>query len=349
MTWQSGTGEESAAVDGRGKPAEATFPRLCPGCSETTREPAIDQYGAHKLFECAACGLQFWEPRVMPDAHWYENMYGSRDTKWMALEPGHKYFLADPLVPRGGKLLDIGCGTGNFLAAAHEAGYDVTGIELDRNAARFAKERCGLQNVFPVAITEFVESQEKQQFDVVTFFEVLEHQSAPADFLCKVSTCVAPRGVIAMSVPNRERWLTGPDVLDYPPNHFLRWDAASLKKFLAAHEFEVLSMRQQPAGLAHTAQMINMALRTGISQAAAGEASKSFRDVMQMPPDQAKSVLRTKPNARQRALETLGRVKLWVCALLAVAAYPYVRWRKLKGTYLYCLARKRETGFFEGR
>ena len=285
----------------------------------------------------------------MPDALWYENMYGGRDTKWMALEPGHKYFLADRLAPRSGKLLDIGCGTGNFLAAAREAGYDVTGIELDRNAARFAKERCGLQNVFPVTIAEFVESQAKQQFDVVTFFEVLEHQSAPADFLRKVSACVAPRGVIAMSVPNRERWLTGPDVLDYPPNHFLRWSASSLKKFLAAHGFEVLSMRQQPAGFAHTAQMINMALRTGISQAASGEASKSFRDVIQMSPDQAESALRTKPSARQRVLEALARIKFWGCALLAVAAYPYVRWRKLKGTYLYCLARKRESCSLEGR
>ncbi len=275
----------------------------------------------------------------MPDARWYEQMYGGRDEKLLPLEPGHRYFLADEAAPRNGELLDIGCGTGNFLAVAHDAGYDVTGIELDRNAARFAKERLGLQRVLPLTISEFAEQHAEERFDVVTFFEVLEHQAAPVEFLQKVKACVRPGGVIALSVPNRERWLTGPDVLDYPPNHFLRWNAAALRKFLSARGFEVLSIREQPAGLAHTVQTINMALRTGMSQAAMGDASTSFRDVMQMTPDQAEMVLRAKPTTRRRAMEILGRIKYAACFPLAVAAYPYVRMRGFKGTYLYCLAR----------
>jgi len=276
----------------------------------------------------------------MPDARWYEQMYGGRDGKVLPLEPGHKYFLADPLAPRGGELLDIGCGTGNFLAAARDRGYGVTGIELDRNAARFAKERLGLQNVFPLTISEFAEQHAGERFDVVTFFEVLEHQAAPAEFLQKVKTCVRPGGMIALSVPNRERWLTGPDVLDYPPNHFLRWNAAALKQFLSAQGFEVLTIREQPAGIAHATQMINMALRTGMSQAVAIDTAKSFRDVIQMAPSQAEAVLRAKPTARHRALEILGRIKYAACLPLAVAAFPYVRMRGYKGTYLYCLARR---------
>jgi 2-polyprenyl-3-methyl-5-hydroxy-6-metoxy-1,4-benzoquinol methylase len=276
----------------------------------------------------------------MPDARWYEQMYGGRDEKLLPLEPGHKYFLADTLAPRAGKLLDIGCGTGNLLKAARDAGYEVTGIELDRNAARFAKERLGLQNILPLSISEFAEQHAEDRFDVVTFFEVLEHQAAPVGFLQKVKARVKSGGFIALSVPNRERWLTGPDVLDYPPNHFLRWNATTLQKFLSAQGFEVLSIREQPAGVWHTAQMMNMALRTGISQAAAGNASKSFRDVMQMTLDQAEAVLRAKETARLHAMEILGRIKYAVCFPLALAAYPYVRLRGLKGTYLYCLARK---------
>jgi 2-polyprenyl-3-methyl-5-hydroxy-6-metoxy-1,4-benzoquinol methylase len=275
----------------------------------------------------------------MPDARWYEQMYGGRDENLLPLEPGHKYFLADPLAPRNGELLDIGCGTGNFLAAARDAGYGVTGIELDRNAARFAKERLGLQRVLPLTISEFAEQYAKERFDVVTFFEVLEHQAAPVEFLQKVKACVRPGGVIALSVPNRERWLTGPDVLDYPPNHFLRWNASALRKFLSAQGFKVLSIREQPAGVTHTAQMINMTLRTGMSQAAAGEASTSFRDVMQMTFDQAEAVLRARPTRRQRAMGILGRIKSAACFPLAVAALPYVRMRGYKGTYKYCLAR----------
>jgi 2-polyprenyl-3-methyl-5-hydroxy-6-metoxy-1,4-benzoquinol methylase len=278
----------------------------------------------------------------MPDARWYEQMYGGRDESVLPLEPGHKYFLSDSLASRGGALLDIGCGTGNFLAAARYAGYRVTGIELDRNAARFAKERLGLERVLPLTISEFAAQHPQEQFDVVTFFEVLEHQAAPVEFLQNVRARVRAGGLIALSVPNRERWLTGPDVLDYPPNHFLRWNAGALKTFLSEQGFEVLSIREQPAGVTHTAQMIHMALRTGMTQPASGETSASFRDVMQMAPEQADTVLKVKPTMRQRTLQMLARIKYAACFPLAVAAYPYVRMRGYKGTYLYCLARKRD-------
>jgi SAM-dependent methyltransferase len=278
----------------------------------------------------------------MPDARWYEQMYGGRDESVLPLEPGHKYFLSDSLASRGGALLDIGCGTGNFLAAARYAGYRVTGIELDRNAARFAKERLGLERVLPLTISEFAAQHPQEQFDVVTFFEVLEHQAAPVEFLQNVRARVRAGGLIALSVPNRERWLTGPDVLDYPPNHFLRWNAGALKTFISEQGFEVLSIREQPAGVTHTAQMVHMALRTGMTQAALGETSASFRDVMQMAPEQAEVVLRAKPTMRQRTLQMLARIKYAACFPLALAAYPYVRMRGYKGTYLYCLARKRD-------
>jgi hypothetical protein len=88
--------------------------------------------------------------------------------------------------------------------------------------------------------------------------------------------------------------------------------------------------------------MIHMALRTGITQAALGETSASFRDVMQMAPEQAEVVLRAKPTMRQRTLQMLARIKYAACFPLALAAYPYVRMRGYKGTYLYCLARKRD-------
>src|SRR6266403_1335196 len=314
---------------------------LCPACDEPVPNAALEKYGKYERFACAACGLEFWEPREMPDARWYEQIYGGRDEELLPLEPGHKYFLEDAAAPRGGELLDVGCGTGNFLAEARDAGYRVTGIELDRNAARFAKERLGLQKVLPLTISEFAAARcPSEKFDIVTSFEVLEHQAAPREFFKNVKSCLKPHGSIALSVPNRERWLTGPDVLDYPPNHFLRWNATALSKFLSAQGFEVMSIREQPAGIAHTAQMINIALRTGTSQAVVRDTPKSFRDVIQMTPGQAEAVLRAKPTTRQRALEILGRIKHAACLPLAVAALPYVRMRGYKGTYLYYLARR---------
>lgn len=311
----------------------------CPGCATLVRDAAIQCYRKYELFQCGYCGLQFWEPRAMPDAQWYEQMYGGRDEKLLPLEPGHRFFLSDPTAPRQGDLLDIGCGTGNFLAAARDAGYRVTGTELDRNAARFAKERLGLPRVHELTVCEFATQRPDEKFDVVTFFEVLEHQAAPTDFLNNVKSCLRSGGYIALSVPNRDRWLTGPDVLDYPPNHFLRWNAAALKKILTAQGFETLSVREQSAGITHTSQMINVSLRTGLSRKIAAGPIASFIDLMQMKPQEASAALKTTPTAKQRAVQFLGTLKSAACVPLAVAIYPYVRMRGYKGTYLYFLAR----------
>jgi SAM-dependent methyltransferase len=324
--------------------AAGTAPALptCPACGRQAGAKRLEHYGRYCLYACVSCEVHFWDPRELPDAHWYEQMYGGRDKKLLPLEPGHKFFLTDSIAPRRGELLDIGCGTGNFLSAAQDAGYEVTGTEMDRNAARFAKERVGLLRVFPLSISGLVESYPDQKFDVVTFFEVLEHQAAPIDFVQRVKSCLRHRGFIALSVPNRERWLTGPDVLDYPPNHFLRWNAPALTNFLSAQGFEILSVREQPAGFVHTAQMINMSLRTGLSHFFRGKASRSFRDVIQMERDQAAAVLHAAPTLTQRILQVLARIKYMACFPAAVAVYPYVWMRGCRGTYLYCLGRLKE-------
>src|SRR5271168_1740858 len=193
----------TASQSARKAPMQAAaFARpACPACAQETAGESIERHGRYELFACAGCELHFWEPREMPDARWYEQMYGGRDASVLPLEPGHRYFLADPLAPKRGELLDIGCGTGNFLAAARDAGYEVTGTELDGNAARFAKERLGLPRVLSLTIEEFVHQNAGKKFDVITFFEVLEHQASAAEFLSAVLACMRPGGYVALSVP----------------------------------------------------------------------------------------------------------------------------------------------------
>lgn len=342
MVSRDGGQEISVVNAGEVRSSKGAQQCVCPACGEPVHAAAIERYGKYELFACADCELQFWNPREMPEACWYERMYGRRDEKELPLEPGHKYFLSDGRAPRGGELLDIGCGTGNFLAAAQRAGYRVTGTELDRNAARFARERMGLDCILPLTISEFVRQfAPGKGFDVVTFFEVLEHQAEPVEFFRSVKACLKREGTIALSVPNRERWLTGPDVLDYPPNHFLRWNAAALTKFLDAQGFELLSVCEQPAGIGHVAQMINIALRTGITQVVTGKVPATFRELIQMTPEDAQSALNATPNMRIRIMQILGHIKRVACYPLAVAIFPFIRMRGYKGTYLYCLARLR--------
>src|SRR5574338_1245580 len=109
--------------------------KLCPACSSWLAPKPVESFYTYRLYACAHCGLQFWQPRLMPDAERTARMFASRDAQLHPLEPGHKLFLNDPQAPKKISLLDVGCGTGNFLVAAWNTGYDVTGTELDPQAA----------------------------------------------------------------------------------------------------------------------------------------------------------------------------------------------------------------------
>ncbi len=188
------------------KPASAS----CPICDRAAAGPALEKQGTYSLFACPQCGLQFWSPRVLPTSEWYELMYSGRDAKLLPLEPGHKYFLSDPKAPRSGDLLDVGCGTGNFLVASRDKGFRVSGTELDASAAKFAREKLSLENIFPFSIVDFTAQYPVAKYDVVTFFEVLEHQAVsvrqqPVDFPYAVSMInMALRSGLTRKVTGRE-------------------------------------------------------------------------------------------------------------------------------------------------
>ncbi|MEM5782690.1 MAG: methyltransferase domain-containing protein, partial [Candidatus Aenigmatarchaeota archaeon] len=74
-------------------------------------------------------------------------------------------------------------------------------------------------------------------FDVITFFEVLEHQDRPKEFIETIKSMLKPGGYIVGSVPNRDSWMwrmSGRRIGkgDFPPNHFLRFSKRSFGKFL---------------------------------------------------------------------------------------------------------------------
>jgi len=95
------------------------------------------------------------------------------------LEPGRKFFLADPRAPKRSRIFDIGCGVGNFMAAARGQGYDVTGIDWDTKGIQTGKEILGLERVFPLSIEEYADKNSGETFDAVSFFEVARHYDGP--------------------------------------------------------------------------------------------------------------------------------------------------------------------------
>jgi SAM-dependent methyltransferase len=315
---------------------------VCPACGLANARPALEEFHRSWLYACSGCDLHFWHPVSMPDADWHERAYQGRDATAMPLEPGHRFFLSDSKAPLRGRLLDLGCGVGNFLAAARDAGFDVTGIELNHNAVRFAQEHYGLKSVLAMRPGEFRATHPNDRFDVVTFFEVLEHQEDPQGFLDVAKDCLAENGYLALSVPNRNRWQKGTETLDYPPNHLTRWSPRALGNFLTRNGFEILTMREEPLGIRRAAQMLSAGLPTHMVSRIAGEQPPTLAALAEMKPDAMEQAMaRVTSSSAHRLAARLVHMKTLALTPAAALLLPYLRLRGRPGLYLYCLAQQK--------
>lgn len=96
----------------------------------------------------------------------------------------------------GLRLLEIGCAYGHFLSAARDGGFAVHGLEFSPAAAEQARSR-GLH----VEQGRLEDLPEREAFDVVCFWDVLEHVPDPPGFLEAVRGVTRPGGVVAFSCP----------------------------------------------------------------------------------------------------------------------------------------------------
>lgn len=165
------------------------------------------------LVRCRQCGLVYLNPRPTPEemARYYPDEYVAF-SRAIEDEPGivnrldrmygiyKKCRAVVSAQPSGGRLLDLGCATGNFLNAMRARdGWEVYGVEVNANAAEYARRRFGL-NVFTgeLADAHFPD----KFFDVVTLWDVLEHLHEPTRTLREIGRILVPGGLLVASMPN---------------------------------------------------------------------------------------------------------------------------------------------------
>ncbi len=143
----------------------------------------------------------------------------------------------------GGRLLEIGCGSGELLAGVRGLGWRVTGVDFDPVAAEVARRRgldvrCG-----DLAGQAFAGGS----FDAVTMFHLIEHVPDPRALLAECHRVLAPGGRLVVATPNlRSRghrrfgaaWLE----LD-PPRHLHLFAPMALQREVERHGFRVESLR----------------------------------------------------------------------------------------------------------
>ncbi|MGH7822883.1 MAG: class I SAM-dependent methyltransferase, partial [Candidatus Binatia bacterium] len=230
--------------------ATATLPApagrdVCTTCGLTGAVVPYRRVGDWPLVRCRDCGLV--------------SLSGSRDAggdlsatnePFFSNEDFHRWFLDNEPVFRErsrrdldelarfanpGRLLDVGCGVGLFLDEARRCGWQVQGLEASAAPGRIARERFGL----PVITATIADAGlPDRSFDVVTFFDVLEHLPDPRAALDRAARILRPGGLLVAQSPNLQSLmarLTGEQWRWYfLPQHLHHFTPSTLGRLLCA-------------------------------------------------------------------------------------------------------------------
>ena len=173
-----------------------------------------------------------------------------------------------------GRVLDVGCGTGLFLAVARRRGWEPFGIDESIEATRHARDHFGLEPW----VGEFESLGEMDEtFDLVTGWDVIEHSRRPAELARATQRCLAPDGMVALSTPNQRSILdlvggliyrlsagriTLPLEKFYIEQHFLYFTPSSLTECLARGGLETFLLERELTDLRRLT--VSPAVRLGL-------------------------------------------------------------------------------------
>jgi len=189
----------------------------CPVCNSIRNKPflsCIDHTVSRETFSivaCESCGFKFTTPR--PNESELGKYYKSEEyvshsnTKKGFINSTYqsvrKYTLLKKLqlissYYKTGKILDIGCGTGEFLNTCKNAKWETFGIEPDDDARNMAINMYGLTVLPEASLKNFPD----ETFDVISMWHVLEHVPKLNERVEELRRLLKPNGIIIIAVPN---------------------------------------------------------------------------------------------------------------------------------------------------
>ena len=152
----------------------------------------------------------------------------------------------------GGRLLEVGCSTGEMLAAANEASFEAIGVEADAQTSAVARER-GLQCVNG---TLFDAHFPAEHFDAAVLYHVIEHLPSPVAAVRELHRILKPGGWLVLEAPNIATFwfrLLGARWRQFIPDHVFFFSPATLTRLCEANGFVVRA--QHSAGKAMSVRL----------------------------------------------------------------------------------------------
>lgn len=190
-------------------------PVKCPTCAVDDTEVLGYRGGAShrtgagercRVVRCKSCDLIYANPFPFPKD--VDALYSDTED-FFALhpDPEHGVVAREPLIQQvekltsGRRLLDVGAGRGELVAAALRRGWDAYGVESAKKFVDAAEKHCP-GRIFHGFVEDVSIEALKGPFDAVILAAVLEHLHTPNTVLGAISRLLKPGGVLYVDVPN---------------------------------------------------------------------------------------------------------------------------------------------------
>ena len=159
-----------------------------------------------KLAHCRSCGLRFTDPTPTDeqlrsfysgDFHAPLRIPGAAEAMFSERFRRYVDWIVE-FVP-GGRALDVGCATGFLPWMLRQKGFDVEGIELHPDSARWGAEHYGI----PIACgTLELVAPQAESYDLIVLTEIVEHTRQPLEFLRAVRPLLKAGGYALVTFPD---------------------------------------------------------------------------------------------------------------------------------------------------
>ncbi|MGI8733561.1 MAG: class I SAM-dependent methyltransferase [Pyrinomonadaceae bacterium] len=155
------------------------------------------------VVRCKDCKVIYTQPTLIPKSNPYakesaEEYFQLHDSDQKILQGERIAVFAEKVLGKPGRMLELGCGRGEFLKGALNRGWSAYGVEMTEDFTRVARSH-GVEVEY--SSIEHCKSLE-QTYDVVLLAAILEHLYDPMETLGRIKNALRPGGLLFIDVPN---------------------------------------------------------------------------------------------------------------------------------------------------